>query len=117
MKSGIMGCSIFSFSLASYIALKGPFIEDHYMRFALAGTAATVVVEFGTHGLDTLNMRSKAVSGNKKLLLNMFKLEGFASLFRGLQAVIYGYAFCSVIYFYVYAYTRDIFYEKWKRLN
>ena len=117
VKSGILGCSIFSISLASYIAIKGPYIEDQYMRFALAGTAATVAVEFGTHGLDTLNMRSKAVSGNKKLLISVYKLEGFASLFRGLQAVVYGYAFCSVIYFYVYAYTRDIFYEKWKRHN
>lgn len=49
----------------------------------MAGTAATVAVEFATHGIDTVNMRSKAVSGKKKLLINMFRLEGFASLFRG----------------------------------
>ena len=77
------------------------------MRFALAGTAATVAVEFATHGIDTVNMRSKAVSGNKKLLYNMFKLEGFASLFRGVTAVVYGYAFSSMIYFYTYAVLRD----------
>ena len=84
IKTGIIGCSIFSVSLASYIMIKGPTIEDQYMRFALAGTAALVSVEFGTHGIDTLNMRSKAVPGNKKLLINMYRLEGFASLFRGL---------------------------------
>ena len=82
------------------------------MRFALAGTGATVAVEFATHGIDTINMRSKAVEGNKKLLYSMFKLEGFASLFRGVTAVVYGYAFSSVIYFYAYAYFRDQFYEK-----
>ena len=84
------------------------------MRYALAGTVATVAVEFGIHGIDTLNMRSKAVEGNKRLLLNVFKLEGFASLFRGVTAVVYGYAFSSIIYFYGYAVFRDHFYEKWR---
>ena len=96
----------------SYTVLQGPLIDDSYVRYALAGTAATVAVEFATHGIDTINMRSKAVSGNKKLLYNMFKLEGFASLFSGVTAVVYGYAFSSMIYFYVYARLRDDFYEK-----
>ena len=83
----------------------------------MAGTAATVAVEFATHGIDTVNMRSKAVSGKKKLLINMFRLEGFASLFRGVQAVIYGYAFSSMVYFYAYAYMRDDFYQRWRLYN
>lgn len=77
------------------------------MRFALCGTVATVAVEFATHGIDTVNMRSKAVDGNNKLLFNMFKIEGYASLFRGVTAVVYGYAFSSMIYFYFYAVLRD----------
>ena len=47
----------------------------------------------------------------------MFQLEGFASLFRGVQAVIYGYAFSSMVYFYAYAYMRDDFYAKWRKYN
>ena len=62
-------------------------------------------------------MRSKAVEGNKRLLLNMFKLEGFASLFRGVTAVVYGYALSSLIYFYAYAQLRDSFYEKFREHN
>ena len=107
MKTGLVGCTTFSSALASYTVFMGPYIDDNYMRFALAGTGATVAVEFATHGIDTINMRSKAVEGNKKLLYSMFKLEGFASLFRGVTAVVYGYAFSSVIYFYAYAHLRD----------
>ena len=107
IKTGLMGCSLFSIALGGYTFIRGPYLENEYLRYALAGTIATVGVEFATHGFDTLNMRSKALDGNKKLLLNVFKLEGFASLFRGVQAVIYGYAFSSVIYFYAYAHCRD----------
>ena len=117
VKTGLMGCTCFSLALASYTVFRGPYLQDSYLRFALAGTAATVAVEFATHSIDTLNMRSKAVSGNKKLLINMFQLEGFASLFRGVQAVIYWYAFSSMVYFYAYAYMRDRFYEKWRNYN
>lgn len=97
--------------------MQGPYLDDSYLRFALAGTTATVAVEFATHGIDTLNMRSKAVEGNKRLLINMFKLEGFASLFRGVTAVVYGYAFSSLIYFYTYAHLRDFSYEKFRDRN
>lgn len=97
--------------------MEGPFLTDNYMRFAFAGTAATVAVEFATHGIDTLNMRSKAVEGNKRLLFSMFRLEGFSSLFRGVTAVVYGYAFSSIIYFYAYALLRDKLYEKFRERN
>ena len=117
VKTGIMGCTCFSVAWASYTVFQGPYIENAYIRYALAGTAATVAVEFATHSIDTLNMRSKAVEGNKKLLINMFRLEGFASLFRGVQAVIYGYALSSMVYFYFYAGLRDQFYEKWRSRN
>ena len=97
--------------------VQGPILNDNYVRFALAGTAATVAVEFATHGIDTLNMRSKAVEGNKRLLLSMFRLEGFASLFRGVTAVVYGYAFSSIIYFYAYAQLRDSLYDQFRARN
>ena len=78
-----MGCTCFSMAWVGVTVFKGPYIENEYLRYALAGTVATVAVEFGTHGFDTINMRSKAVEGNKKLLINMFRLEGITSLFRG----------------------------------
>ena len=107
VKTGLMGCTCFSMAWVGVTVFQGPYIENEYIRYALAGTVATVAVEFGTHAFDTVNMRSKAVEGDKKLLINMFKLEGIASLFRGVQAVIYGYAFSSMIYFYAYAGLRD----------
>mmetsp|Transcript_32679 Transcript_32679/g.38396 ORF Transcript_32679/g.38396 Transcript_32679/m.38396 type:complete len:123 (-) Transcript_32679:940-1308(-) len=103
--------------MMSYTLVQGPWVPDSYFRFALAGTSATVAVEFATHAIDTLNMRSKAVEGKKRLLINMFKLEGFSSLFRGVTAVVYGYAFSSLIYFYAYAVLRDHFYEKCRERN
>ena len=80
------------------------------MRYALAGTAATVAVEAMTHGYDTINMRSKADSIKKsKIVNNLFldRFKGFTSLFTGITAVVYGYAFSSMIYFYTYANLRD----------
>jgi hypothetical protein len=41
--------------------------------------------------------------------LRFFTLKGFLSLFRGVQAVIYGYFFSSMVYFYAYAKFKDLF--------
>ena len=60
-KTGLMGCAYLTFGFAGYSYVVGPYHHDSYHRFALAGTAATVAVEFLTHGIDTINMRSKAV--------------------------------------------------------
>ena len=119
IKNGLLGVTCFSIALAGYTVIKGPYIEDRYFRYALAGTAATVATEFALHGIDTLNMRSKALSGTHQpnLLLSLFKLEGFMSLFRGVNAVVYGYAASSILYFYAYAYLRDQLYEKCRKDN
>ena len=117
IRTGLLGCTCFSVGMIGYTVFQGPRLQDSYLRFALAGTTATVAVEFATHAIDTINMRSKAVEGNKRLLINMFKLEGFASLFRGVTAVVYGYALSSLIYFYAYAQLRDSFYEKFREHN
>ncbi len=69
VKTGLIGCSIFSIAFASYTVVNGPLVESNYMRYALAGTAATVAVEFATHGIDTLNMRSKAVESMVRSVL------------------------------------------------
>lgn len=44
-----------------YIFYCGPEIESKVIRYALAGTAATVFVELQTHAVDTVNMNSKIV--------------------------------------------------------
>jgi len=48
--------ALFTFGFASTFVSVGPHIEDEYVRYALAGTAATVGVEVLTHGFDTINM-------------------------------------------------------------
>ena len=69
IRSGLMGSGFLCMAFAGYTGYYGPYLENHYFRYALAGTTATVAVELSIHGLDTLNMRSKAVEGgNKKLL-------------------------------------------------
>ena len=69
IRSGVMGSGFLCLAFAGYTGVYGPDLENPYHRYALAGTTATVVVEFAIHGLDTLNMRSKALEGgNKKFL-------------------------------------------------
>ena len=62
-----------------------------------------------THAVDTLNMRAKVIDGPKVYVLNFLKLQTFFSLFRGIQAVLYGYVFSSIVYFYTYAKFKDNF--------
>ena len=113
-----MSCGFLGFGFTFYTYFEGPKHADSYFRFALAGTGALLTVELAFHCIDTLNMRSKALEGNK--LVSSYKLlriENFTSLFRGITAVFHGYLWSSMIYFYAYAKIRDWFYENWRSYN
>ena len=84
------------------------------MRYALAGASATLIVEILTHGIDTINMRSKVLTGKKLYVLNFFKLTNVMQLFRGLSAVVYGYVFSSILYFYSYAKLKNLLHAQFK---
>lgn len=99
------GCIAFTF-------WKGPQIENPVVRYALAGTAATLFQEIFMHGLDTLNMRSKVINGPKLYVFELIRKEGFVSLMRGIQPVLYGYIFSSFLYFNFYALSK-----MWLRSN
>ena len=73
------------------------------MRYACAGVSATLFQEIIMHSIDTLNMKSKAMSGSKLLTAEIIKKEGFFSLYKGIQPVLYGYIGSSYIYFIMYA--------------
>ena len=73
IKSGLMGSGFICVAGAAYMFMWGPYLENQYVRFALAGTMATVIVDFGLHGLDTLNMRSKALEGSKAFSQSLFR--------------------------------------------
>ena len=103
LKTGIASFSLSATFLFSYIFYEGPSIESEYARFALAGTGSTVIVELLTHAIDTVNMRSKVINGPKIYVISLMKFEGISNLFRGVQAVLYGYVFSSMLYFYAYA--------------
>ena len=106
-----------------------------------------MAVEVLTHAIDTLNMRSKAFKEtveppkppvikkknpiakaalaarerSAKLTASVKNvgrnLRSFTSLFRGVTAVVYGYAFSAGIYFYVYAKLRDHSYSWCEKRN
>lgn len=107
IKSGFTAFSVFGFSMLGYTAYIAPYVEDEYVRYAVAGTSATVAVELLTHAIDTVNMRSKVINGPKIYVFSLLRFEGIAHLFKGIQAVLYGYVFSSMVYFYSYARLKD----------
>ena len=117
MKPGILSSSVFLGTFGAIVLYDGPLFKDEYLRYALAGSSATLIVEILTHGIDTINIRSKVLKGPKLYLLNFFKLTNMIQLFRGLSAVVYGYAFSSMLYFYSYATLKKHFYTLVKDKN
>ena len=67
-----------------YVFYQGPKIENPVIRYALAGTAATVSVEVLTHALDTVNMRAKVINGPKVFVYSILRNEGVFSLLKGI---------------------------------
>ena len=113
-----MGSGFICVAGAVYTGIWGPYLENQYVRFALAGTTATVIVDFGLHGLDTLNMRSKAVAeASKGFNQSLFRPQAFFSLFRGATSIVYGIAPSAALYFYFYPQFRDHFYDMWRDYN
>jgi hypothetical protein len=108
-KSGLQTGIVFSLVATTTFYSWGPHIQDSYIRYALAGTCATVLVEVLTHGFDTINMQSKVLNRPTHYVAQFFGIKGFLSLFRGLQAVVYGYFVSSMVYFYLYAKLKDRF--------
>ena len=109
MKSGLQASILFTLGYTGYVASIGPTIQDNYIRYALAGTSATILTEFYLHGIDTLNMRSKVSYGTSINFFALFKFKELMALCRGIQAVIYGYALSSMVYFWIYAKLKDAF--------
>jgi hypothetical protein len=83
-KSGLQSGTVFSLAVTATFWTWGPHIQDIYIRYALAGTGATVLVEVLTHGFDTINMQSKVLNRPTHYLAQYFSIKGFLSLFRGL---------------------------------
>jgi len=78
----------------------------------LAGTTTTVLVEFMTHTIDTLNMQSKVLSGQTIFLYKFYFIQRFSQIsskFTGINAVVWGYTLGSVVYFLVYGKLKEAF--------
>lgn len=60
-RPGYYSAFAFFSSSMGYIFYCGPEIESKVVRYALAGTAATIFVELMTHAVDTVNMNAKVV--------------------------------------------------------
>lgn len=93
-----------------------PKIENPVLRYALAGTTATLFQEIILHAIDTLNMRAKVANVKKFYVFELIKQEGAIFLTRGIQPVLYGYIFSSIVYFSAYAHFKNklkkLLYEK-----
>jgi hypothetical protein len=84
LRSGLLSSTICTLSLGAFTLIEGPQIESAYLRFALAGTCSTVLVEFLTHAIDTVNMQSKVNNSSSSVISKGFiKLQGFSQLFTG----------------------------------
>ena len=96
--------------------------EDNKLwKYVIAGTVSTIAVELSTHFLDTLNIRSKVKDTQKVPSFVVDRKQGkfynelkrlrmqwsIAFLFRGYQAVFWGYLPSSIIYFYIYGRFKD----------
>ena len=78
----------------------------------MAGTTTTVLVEFMTHTIDTLNMQSKVLSGQTIFLYKFYFIQRFSQIsskFTGINAVVWGYTLGSVVYFLVYGKLKEAF--------
>ena len=64
-RPGYISSSLFFTGSIFFIMYKGPLIDDPLLRYTMAGTAATLFTETGTHAVDTVNMRSKVINGKK----------------------------------------------------
>ncbi len=73
----------------------------------MSGTAANVITEFLTHPVDTMNILSKQLGIKRGFTYKIVKQEGFFSLYKGLQPVLYGYIISSYIYFYMYIQLKE----------
>ena len=103
MKPGLISFGLISsgFGIATY--QEGQNIADEYMRYALAGTSASLIVDVLVHPIDTLNMRSKVLDSKGRTIHNAFRLLRITDamqLFRGLNAVMYGTVLSGLLYFY-----------------
>ena len=112
-KSGIASSSLMCTLLFGYTYFEGRHLENIHTRHVLAGTTVTVVVEFMTHAIDTLNMQSKVLMTQQSLYLYKFyiiqKVQSIIGKFTGVNAVVWGYASASVIYFYSYGKLKEAF--------
>ena len=114
MKPGLISFGLISsgFGIATY--QEGQNIADEYMRYALAGTSAFLIVDVLVHPIDTLNMRSKVLDSKGRSIHNAYRLlriTDFMQLFRGLNAVMYGTVLSGVVYFYAYAKLKKQMYD------
>ena len=114
MKPGLMTWGLFSVGFGVITYQEGQHLADEYLRYALAGTSAILIVEVLVHPIDTLNMRSKVLDGKGRKIKNvirLIKMTDMVQLCRGLNAVVYGYTFSSMLYFYSYASLKKYMYD------
>lgn len=70
-KTGMTAFGFSSLALGGFTIYQAPKVESEFLRFAIAGTVSTVFVELLSHGIDTLNMRSKVETNKKELIGQM----------------------------------------------
>jgi len=92
-------------------------LESPYLKYALAGSTATVFCGVTIHGLDTLNMKSKIIDGNKVYVLELLRRKGLKELYRGVVPLYYGMMISAFAYYYLYSWMRERLRNKYQADN
>ena len=114
MKPGLISFGMLASGFGIATFQEGQNIDNEYLRYALAGTSAFLIVDVLVHPIDTLNMRSKVLDSKGRSIHNAYRLlriTDFMQLFRGLNAVMYGTVLSGVVYFYAYAKLKKQMYD------
>jgi hypothetical protein len=93
----------------------GKRIESQLMRWGLAGTSSTLLIEFCTFGLSTLDMNAKTTTNFN--MIKYFKTHGVGAMFKGLQPYVYGNMMSSLFYYYLYKDIKELIKKKIRKNN
>jgi hypothetical protein len=84
----------------------------------IAGSLANTIVESAFHVVDTVNISSKAATGNKtpstmSIVSKIWEKEGAFGFGRGFSACFYGAQASGFIYFLLYKAIKQELHEYW----
>jgi hypothetical protein len=100
-----LGLFLCAGSAYSYCLYTGGESKHEGYRLALAGSAASLISEVGSHGLDTVSTRAKfhhTSISSLDMAKQIFHQSGSQAFFRGISPLFYGTLSANFVYFGLY---------------